>query len=113
MSSRSGPVHVVTTTRHYKGRTYRTHLLRRSYRQDGKVRNETLGNLSHLPARIIEAEQQGWLGEAEGLKVSLAAANAKLAQVDGLIARRDAAVGLGMPAFPDIAGRTTTKAGRA
>ncbi len=67
----------------------------------------------NLTARIIEAEQQGWLGEAEGLKVSLAAANAKLAQVDGLIARRDAAVGLGMPAFPDIAGRTTTRAGRA
>jgi hypothetical protein len=44
----------------------------------------------------------------EGLKVSLAAADAKLAQVDGLIARRQAAVSLGMPAFRDIAGRTTT-----
>ena len=55
----------------------------------------------------IEAEQQGWLGEAEGLKVSLAATDAKLAQVDGLIARRDAAVSLGMPAFRDIVGRTT------
>jgi integrase len=62
----------------------------------------------NLTARIGEAEQQGWLGEAEGLKVSLAAADAKLTQIDGLIARRDAAVSLGMPAFRDIAGRTTT-----
>ena len=63
MSSRSGPVHVVTTTRHYKGRTYRTHLLRRSYRQDGKVRNETLGNLSHLPNHLIEMIRGSLHGE--------------------------------------------------
>ena len=63
MSSRSGPVHVVTTTRHYKGRTYRTHLLRRSYRQDGKVRNETLGNLSHLPDHLIEMIRGSLHGE--------------------------------------------------
>jgi hypothetical protein len=29
-------------------------LLRRSYREDGKVKNETLGNLSHLPAEVID-----------------------------------------------------------
>ena len=56
-------------------------------------------------------EREGWLGEAEGLKVSLAAANAKLAQVDRLAARRTAAVGLGMPAFRDIAGRTAPRQG--
>jgi hypothetical protein len=38
----------------------------------------------NLLARIAEAEREGWTGEAEGLKVSLAAANAKLAQADGL-----------------------------
>ena len=64
----------------------------------------------NLIARIDEARQEGWTGEAEGLKVSLAAANAKLAQADGLAARRTAAVGLGMPAFRDIAGRTATPA---
>ncbi len=63
MSSRNGPVHVVTTTRHYKGRIYRTHLLRRSYRQDGKVRNETLGNLSHLPGHLIEMIRGSLHGE--------------------------------------------------
>ena len=60
----------------------------------------------NLTARISEAQREGWLGEAEGLKVSLAAAEAKLAQVDGLIARRRDAVSLSMPSFPDIAGRT-------
>jgi len=59
----------------------------------------------NLTARISEAQREGWLGEAEGLKVSLAAAEAKLAQVDGLVARRRDAVSLGMPSFPDIAGR--------
>jgi integrase len=60
----------------------------------------------NLIARIGEAEREGWAGEAEGLNVSLTAANTKLAQLDGLIARRNAAVSLGMPTFPDIAGRT-------
>jgi len=54
MPKRTGAVHVVTTTRHYKGKTYQTHLLRRSYREDGKVRNDTVGNLSHLPAHVID-----------------------------------------------------------
>jgi len=48
-------VHVATTRRHYKGTVYESHLLRRSYREDGKVKNETVGNLSHLPIEIIDA----------------------------------------------------------
>ena len=36
-------------------RTYERHLLRRSYRQAGKVRKETLANLSHLPPQAIAA----------------------------------------------------------
>jgi hypothetical protein len=38
MPSRGGAVHVVTTQRQYKGRVYATHLLRRSFREDGKGR---------------------------------------------------------------------------
>ena len=34
---------------------YTSHLLRRSYREGGKVRHENLGNLSHLPIEIIDA----------------------------------------------------------
>ncbi len=54
MAKRKGAVHVSTTRRHYKGRTYETTLLRRSYREGGRVRNETVGNLSHLPAHVID-----------------------------------------------------------
>ncbi|HKS98495.1 MAG TPA: site-specific integrase [Rugosimonospora sp.] len=36
----------------------------------------------NLIARIAEAEREGWLGEVEGLKVSLAGAEDKLTQVD-------------------------------
>lgn len=54
MATRGGAVHVVTTRRHYKDKVYETVLLRRSYREAGKVKNETLGNLSHLPAETIE-----------------------------------------------------------
>jgi transposase len=64
MPSRGGAVHVVTTTRQYKGRVYTTHLLRRSFREDGKVRNETLGNLSHLPDAIVELVRRALRGEA-------------------------------------------------
>ena len=47
-------VHVVTTRRTYKGRVYEMYLLRRSYRDGDRVKNETLGNLSHLPAAVID-----------------------------------------------------------
>ena len=33
---------------------YTSQLLRRSYREGGKVRHENLGNLSHLPTEIID-----------------------------------------------------------
>ena len=36
-------------------RVYQRHLLRRSYREGGKVRKQTLANLSHLPDAAIEA----------------------------------------------------------
>ncbi len=63
MSTRTGTVHVVTTARKYKDQVYRTHLLRRSYREDGKVKNETLGNLSHLPDPLIEIIRRSLQGE--------------------------------------------------
>jgi hypothetical protein len=63
MPSRTGTAHVVTTSRTYKGKVYHTHLLRRSYRQDGKVKNETLGNLSHLPESLIGIIRRSLQGE--------------------------------------------------
>ena len=46
--------------------------------------------------RIAEAEREGWLGEAEGLKISLAGAQDKLAQIDR---RSHHTTDLGMPAI--------------
>lgn len=63
MPSRNGSAHVVTTERHYKGKIYRTHLLRRSFREDGQVKNETLGNLSHLPEPLIDIIRRSLRGE--------------------------------------------------
>lgn len=63
MATRGGAVHVVTTTRSYKGREYRTHLLRRSYREGKIVRNETLGNLSHLPDDLVDVIRRSLKGE--------------------------------------------------
>ena len=63
MPARTGTAHVVTTTRKYKDRVYRTHLLRRSFREDGVVKNETLGNLSHLPDALIEVIRRSLRGE--------------------------------------------------
>ena len=63
MPKRTGAAYVVTTTRRYKGRVYHSHLLRRSYREGGKVRNETLGNLSHLPEPLIAMIHRSLKGE--------------------------------------------------
>jgi transposase len=63
MARRSQRVHVVTTVRRYKGRIYRTHLLRHSYRENGQVKNETVGNLSHLPEPVVELIRKALQGE--------------------------------------------------
>ena len=63
---------------------------------------------ANLTARIAEAEREGWAGEAEGLKVSLAAASNKLAQIELTLARRAEAVSLGMPSYRDTAATLIT-----
>jgi hypothetical protein len=52
----------------------------------------------NLLDRIAEAEREGWLGEAEGLKISLAGAEDKLTQIDRRT--RTAPVELGLPVVP-------------
>jgi hypothetical protein len=42
---------------------YEAHLLRRSYREGGKVRNETVANLSRLPRETIELVRRSLRGE--------------------------------------------------
>jgi hypothetical protein len=63
----TGAIHVVTNRRQGKGREYVTHLLRRSYREGGKVRNETVGNISHLPEDLVELVRAGLRGEPVGV----------------------------------------------
>jgi transposase len=58
-----GAVHVVTNRRQGKHREYVTHLLRRSWREGGKVRNETVGNISHLPEEVVELVRAALKGE--------------------------------------------------
>jgi transposase len=56
-------MHVATIKRHYKGKTYLTYLLRRSYRDGPRVKHQTLANLSHLPARLIDIIRRYLQGE--------------------------------------------------
>lgn len=60
--------HVVTTKRVYKGKTYRAHLLMRSFRDaSGRVRKETLANLTPLGDEIVAAIKSWLKGEPVGV----------------------------------------------
>ena len=54
--------------------------------------------IDNLQARLSEAHSQGWLGEAEGIEISLTAAQQKLNQMKAAQARpADSLVNLGLP----------------
>lgn len=63
MNPRSRSMHVARIERRYNGKTYVTILLRRSFREGKAVKHETLGNLTHLPERLIEIVRRSLLGE--------------------------------------------------
>lgn len=50
---------------------------------DPNQRSRLVEIRDNLTARVAEAEGEGWLGEVEGLQISLAGAENKLAQIDG------------------------------
>ncbi len=56
-------VHIETITKHYKGKTYVSHLLRHTYRENGKVKHLTVGNLSDLPDDLIALMRKRLAGE--------------------------------------------------
>ena len=58
-----GSVHVATIKTRYKDREYTSQILRRSYREGGKVKHENLGNVSHLPAATLEVLRRSLAGE--------------------------------------------------
>ena len=100
MKERTGAMHVVKVVSRQKGREYVSYLLRNSYREDGKVRKQTLANLSHLPEPLIELIR-GWLRGERYLEAGAAVAivrslpHGHVAAVLGLAQR------LGLPALLD------------
>lgn len=46
-------VHIAEVRKTHNGVTYSSVYLRRTFREDGKVKHETLGNLSDLPRDLI------------------------------------------------------------
>src|SRR5215467_9706254 len=68
MTAANGKVHVVRVTkagyvdRHGRLRDYSSAYLRRTYREGGKVKNETVANLSSLPAHVVDLIDAGLKG---------------------------------------------------
>src|SRR5215471_278781 len=68
MPGGTGRVHVVRVTKtgyvdkQGRRRDYSSAYLRRTYRDGGKVKNETVANLSSLPARVVDLIDAGLKG---------------------------------------------------
>ena len=98
-------MHVVTTRRQHKEKVYETVLLRHSYREDGKVKNETLANLSYLPANTIELIRESLAGKAhviagEGFDIERSLPHGHVAALFAMAHKLDLAKVLG-PSCPE------------
>src|SRR6266536_503808 len=110
MTRKAGAMHIETARSHQTlkdgtERVYQRHLLRRSYREGGKVRKQTLANLSHLPDEAIAALRLVLAGRTvvdadAALEVQRSAGHGHVAAVH-TIARQ-----LGLPDLLGPAGRT-------
>ena len=95
MPRRGGQAHVATIkTKGKGGKEYTSYLLRRSYREGGKVRHENLGNLSHLPLAIIDAIRRMLAGRAlvdleEGFEIERSLPHGHVAAVLGVLRQLD------------------------
>ncbi len=88
--ARTGAMHVVRVVSRQQGREYVSHLLRNSYREGGKVKKQTLANLSHLPLATIELIRRSLAGEALGptgapVEIRRSLAHGHVAAVLGLL----------------------------
>src|SRR5215210_1922459 len=63
MARQHRAVHVAKVTNTIKGVTYTSYYLRRTFRQDGKVKHQTLGSLSDLPVHVIDLIRRSLKGE--------------------------------------------------
>src|SRR5580698_297152 len=103
MTARSGAMHVARNRRTYvtksgERRVYESVLVRRTYREGGKVRHETLANLSALPAEAAAAVEATLKGErlvpaAEAVTITRSLPHGHVAAVHAM------AVKLGLPAL--------------
>src|ERR1700728_396638 len=110
MTAHGGAMHVARNRRTYTAksgeqRVYESVLVRRTYRDGGKVRHETLANLSALPADAVAAIEATLKGErlvpaGQAVQITAAAPHGHVAAVHA------AAVQLGLPALLGPAGRT-------
>ena len=95
MPKRGGSAHVATIkTRGKGGVIYTSHLLRRSYREGGRVRHENLGNLSHLPIEVIDAIRAMLAGRRlvdldDGFEIQRSLAHGHVAAVLGVLRALD------------------------
>jgi hypothetical protein len=94
------------TDRQGRERVYESRLLRRTYRDGGTVRNETLANLSKMPDRIVDAVEAALKGEVLAAAQGRAAVTITRSVPHGHVAAVHAmARRLGLPALLGPAGR--------
>jgi hypothetical protein len=109
MAVRSRAMHVARNKRTYvaksgEQRVYESVLVRRTYREGGKVRHETLANLSALPAETVAAVEATLKGErlvpaGQAVTITGSLPHGHVAAVHAMAAK------LGLPALLGPAGR--------
>ncbi len=110
MAQAGGKVHVVRVSKtgyvdkQGRRRDYSTAYLRRTYRDGGKVKNETVANLSALPGHVIDLIDAGLKGQqlvpaGEAVTITRSLPHGHVAAVHAMAAR------LGLPALLGPAGR--------
>src|SRR5260370_33473873 len=108
MGGRAGAMHVARIRRGYTDKTggrreYESSYLRRTYRDAGKVRHETLANLSGLPAGVVDAIEAALQGTplvpaGQAVTITRSVPHGHVAAARALAAQ------LGPPAAPGPAG---------
>jgi hypothetical protein len=109
MSARGGSMHVARNKRTYvaksgERRVYESVLVRRTYRDGGRVRHETLANLSALPAEAAAAVEATLKGQrlvpaAQAVTITRSVPHGHIAAVHAMAAK------LGLPGLLGPAGR--------
>ena len=96
------------TDKQGRERQYESRLLRRTYRDGGKIRNETLANLSKMPDRIVDAVEAALKGAVLVPAGQPAVSIARSLPHGHVAAAYAMARKLGMPGLLGPAGRSAT-----